>query len=133
MSFTSDLRHAFRIIQASPWFSIIAIVMLALGIGACTAIFTVVNAVLLRPLPFVDSARLVRLYELSNRGTQMNVHEATFVDWKSNSRSFENMAMYNNGISPLLVGDQAVRARVSVVGDGFFDVFKVQPVMGRIS
>src|SRR4051812_49195860 len=100
MSFTSDLRQAYRIVRANPGFSIIAILMLALGIGACTAIFTVVNAVLLRPLPFVDAARLVRLYELSNKGAQMNVPEANLVDWKNNSRSFESMAMYNSNISP---------------------------------
>src|SRR5689334_22362987 len=104
--------------------------MLALGIGACTSIFTVVNAVLLRPLPFVDSARLVRLYELSDKSSQMNVPEANFTDWKAGSHSFEGMAMYNNNITPVLVGNQAIRARVSVVSEAFFGVFKIQPVAG---
>ncbi len=110
-----------------------AVAMLALGIGSCTAIFTVVNAVLLRPLSFVEPDRLVRLYEVSNRGTRMNVPEANFVDWKNGSHSFEGMAMYSNNINPLMAGNQPIRARVAVVSDGFFDVFKTQPFMGRIT
>src|SRR5438132_13349238 len=62
MSFTRDLRQAFRIIRSKLGFSIMAVLMLALGIGACTSIFTVVNAVLLRPLPYPESNRLVQLF-----------------------------------------------------------------------
>src|SRR5437867_1620405 len=91
----SDLRQSFGIVRSRPGFSLMAVLMLTLGIGASTAIFTVVNAVLLRPLPFVEPSRLVRLYELSDKGGQMNLPEANFVDWKAGAHSIESMAMYN--------------------------------------
>ena len=129
-AFSSDLRQSFRIIRSKPAFSIMAVLMLALGIGACTAIFTVVNGVLLRPLPFVEADRLVQLFELSSTGSKMNVPEGNFVDWQTGSRSFENMSMFNSGIGPVLVGREAVRARVATVSNNFFDVFKTGPRMG---
>src|SRR6185503_3029705 len=98
--------------------------MLALGIGACTAIFTVVNAVMLKPLPYPEPQMLAQLWELSDRGSRMNVPEGNFVDWKAGAHSFETMAMFNSGISPVMVGNRAVRARVAVVSEQFFDVFK---------
>ena len=130
---TSDLRQSVRIIRSKPGFSLMAVLMLALGIGACTAIFTVVNAVLLQPLPYTDAAGLVQLFEVSSRGGQINVPEGNFVDWKAGTRTVENMAMFAGGISPLTVGKETVRARLAVVSDGFFDIFKVQPAMGVLS
>src|SRR5439155_14281776 len=129
----NDFKQAQRIIRSNLAFSLMAVVMLALGIGACTAIFTVVNAVLLRPLPFTEPNRLVRLFELSDKGARMNLPEANFVDWKNRSRSFEQIAMYNSVVTPLMVGDQPIRARVSIVSDGFYDVFKVRPFIGRLT
>src|SRR5262245_4438864 len=99
-AFSSDIRHTVRIIKSNPVFFTVAVVMLALGIGACTAIFTVVNAVLLKPLPFAEPQMLAQLWELSNRGSRMNVPEGNFVDWKAGAHSFESMAMFNSGISP---------------------------------
>src|SRR5207253_3071012 len=72
-------------------------------------------------------------FEISDKGGRMNVPEANFTDWKSASRSFENMAMYNSSVTPVVVGDQAIRARVSVVSDGFFDVFKIRPFAGHVA
>src|SRR5262245_59697681 len=130
-AFSSDIRHTVRIIKSKPVFFSVAVVMLALGIGACTAIFTVVNAVLLKPLPYAEPQMLVQLWELSNRGGRMNVPEGNFVDWKAGVHSLESMSMLNNFINPVMAGNRAVRARVSVVREQFFDVFKAQPVMGR--
>jgi len=130
-AFSSDIRHTVRIIKSKPVFFTLAVVMLALGIGACTAIFTVVNAVLLKPLPYPEPQMLAQLWELSDRGGRMNVPEGNFVDWKAGAHSFESIATFNNGIYPVMVGNRAVRARIAVVGDQFFDVFKAQTVIGR--
>src|SRR5262249_25683187 len=119
----SDIRQAFRILRWNPGFSIISIAMLALGIGSCTAIFTVVNSVLLRPLPFVDPAKLVRVFEVSDKGSQMNVPEANFVDWKSGNRSFESLGRYEVGTSSINAKGEAVRAQVATINPEFFDVF----------
>jgi len=130
----NDVRQAFRIIRSNPGLSIISILMLALGIGACTAIFTVVNAVLLRPLPYVEPNGLARLFEVSEKGGRMNVPEANFVDWKSGSRSFESMAIYGrSNVYPIIAGNEVIRARVTVVGDGFFNIFKIEPLIGVFS
>src|SRR5262249_17636063 len=131
-AFSSDIRHTVRIIKSKPVFFTLAVVMLALGIGACTAIFTVVNAVMLKPLPYPEPQMLAQLWELSDRGGRMNVPEGNFVDWKASVHSFESIATLNNGIYPVMVGNRAVRARIAVVGDQFFDVFKAQTVMGRV-
>ncbi len=128
---SSDIRHTVRIIKSKPVFFMLAVVMLALGIGACTAIFTVVNAVLLKPLPYAEPQMLVQLWELSNRGTRMNVPEANFVDWKAGAHSLESMSIFNSGISPVMAGNRAVRARVAVVTEQFFDVFKAHAAVGR--
>src|SRR5262249_25127031 len=79
-----------------------------------------------------EPQRLVQLWELSPQGGRMNVPEGNFVDWKAGVHGLESMAMFNNGIYPVMVGNRAVRSRVAVVSDQFFDVFKTHPVMGRV-
>src|SRR5262245_40984005 len=93
-SFGNDLRLSVRTLIANAGFSIMTILMLALGIWAFTAIFTVVNAVLLRPLPYPDQNSLVQLWELSDKSRPMRLPEANFLDWKSQSQSFQGMAMF---------------------------------------
>jgi len=91
--FGQDLRYGARLLRRSPAFSIVAMLTLALGIGANTAIFTVVNAVLLRPLPFPDPDRLVRIWESSPQGYDRNVvNPHNFLDWRDRTRSFQQMA-----------------------------------------
>src|SRR5262245_29986247 len=118
-AFSSDIRHTVRIIKSKPVFFTLAVVMLALGIGACTAIFTVVNAVLLKPLPYPEPQMLVQLWELSAQGSRMNVPEGNFVDWKAGVHSLENISLFNNGINPVMAGNRAVRARVAAVSEQF--------------
>ena len=101
----NDLRHSIRTLIGSPGFSAMTILMLALGIGACTAIFTVVNAVLLRPLPYPDSKSLVQLWEVSDKGRNIRLPETNFLDWKAQSRSFEGMAFFGGAVQPITGGE----------------------------
>jgi predicted permease len=126
-----DLRHAIRMLLKSPGFTLTSVFMLALGIGGCTAIFTVVNSVLLRPLPYPHAERLVQLWEVATTGGRMNVPEANFADWERMAQSFEGMAMYNSALWPVIGGLEPVRVRVATVSSDFFNVLGIQPVMGR--
>jgi predicted permease len=126
----NDLRHSVRNLIAKPAFSLMTILMLALGIGACTAIFTVLNAVLLRPLPYADPKSLMQLWELSDKGRVMRLPEANFVDWKAQSRSFEDMAMFGGSVQLVAGGTEPGRARVAEVSSGFFDILLVPALFG---
>src|SRR5437868_157373 len=127
---SNDLRHSIRTLIGNPGFSLMTILMLALGIGASTAIFTVVNAVLLRPLPYPDPKPLVQLWELSDKARVMRLPEANFLDWKAQSRSFEAMAMFGGAVQLIAGGTESVRARVAEVSQGFFDILKVPAMIG---
>src|SRR6266545_4706949 len=90
-----DLQYGIRMLLNNPGFTVIAVLALALGIGANTAIFTVVNAALLRPLPFEDPDRLVIVWERSPRGSATNVaNPGNFFDWQAQNQSFERMAAF---------------------------------------
>src|SRR6266446_3716164 len=117
----NDLQHSIRTLIRNPGCSLMTILMLAVGIGACTAIFTVVNAVLLRPLPYPDPNSLVQLWELSDKAHVMALPEANFVDWKAQSHSFQGMAMFGGGVEPIVGGAEPIRAGVAEVSQGFFD------------
>src|SRR3954469_14240290 len=96
----ADLRYGFRVLFRAPGFAISVIAVLALGIGANTAIFSIVNAVLLRPLPFEQSDRLVRLFHVPPQATfpgmaTFSLSPANFLDWQRDSRSFSGLAAYN--------------------------------------
>src|SRR4051794_17837758 len=88
-----DVRYAARLLVRAPAFTAIALVTLALGIGANTAIFTVLNAVLLRPLPYAEPDRLMQIGERGHTGEPGNVGFATFIDWRSRSRTFDEMTL----------------------------------------
>src|SRR5919112_5708471 len=95
----ADVRYAWRVLFRAPAFSIAVIAVLALGIGANTGIFSIVNAVLLRPLPFGEPDRLVRLFHVPPQDTfpgmpTFSVSAANFYDWKRSARLFEGMAIY---------------------------------------
>jgi putative ABC transport system permease protein len=126
-----NVRQSFRIILKNPGFAAIAILTLGLGIGACTAIFSIVDAVLLRSLPYPEPDRLVQLREVSEKGTLMAVAEPNFLDIHARSRDLEAVALYAGGLATVTGGREPVRARTYEVSADFFRVLGVQPLRGR--
>jgi putative ABC transport system permease protein len=129
----ADLRFALRTFAKSPVFTAVAVLSLALGIGANTAIFTVVNAVLLRPLPFPEPDRLVQLWESQPaKGYSRNVvNPINFLDWRERTRSFEGMAAVLGLITNLTgLGDPLALTGMQVSPE-FFSILQVSPALGR--
>jgi len=131
----TDLRYAFRVLSRTPSFAAAVVGVLAIGIGANTAIFSIVNAVLLRPLPFEEPDRLVRIYTHSGDRDPFEVSPGKFYSWQRDAKSFEGMAMYQCcGVKELaLTGTGSARAvRGIAVGAGFFEVVRARPALGRL-
>jgi putative ABC transport system permease protein len=128
-----DLRYGARMLMKNPGFTLIAISALALGIGANTAIFSVVNAVLLRPLPYEESERLVVLYETNPQQgrDEMSVSYPNFADWRAQSQSFEQLAACLYGGMILTGKDEPARLQVVAVSADFFAMLRVKPLRGR--
>ncbi len=126
-----DLRYAARTLVKSPGFSLVAVLMLALGIGANTAIFSIVNAVLLRPLPYPGQDRIVVLHETS-RGGWGSVSAPDYLDWKAQSNSFDSMAVYRVGGLNLTGKFAPQRVESAEVSEGFFETFGMKAVAGRL-
>src|SRR5437016_8481251 len=133
---TQDLRYGLRILRKSPGFTGVAVLILALGIGANTAVFSVVNAVLLKPLAYRDPDRIVALYNFSPTETATALPEPVSIpdvqDWHDQSSSFEAMAYYSSRESAVVSGPTAEYARVTRVSPEFFRIFVVEPVLGRL-
>ena len=128
-----DLRYGFRMLVKKPGFALVAIVTLALGIGANSAIFTVVNAALLRPLPYREPERLVHLWETTPR-QQFGEREASYpdyLDWKGNNQVFEDVAGYTRRSFTLTGRDTPERLEGAAVTDNFLQVLGVEPILGR--
>jgi predicted permease len=135
-SIWSDVRFALRTFVRQPAFTLAVLVTLALGIGANTAIFTVVNAVLLRPLPYPDPERLVRVYPvaLEEGSPRASFSLPDFRDWRARSTSLDEMGLYSTLPSGLvLVGESgpAVELETAYVAGGFFQTLGVPPLLGR--
>lgn len=127
-----DARYAVRSLSRSPGFTVVSLAALALGIGATTAMFTVLYSVILRPLPFPEADRLVTLWEKPPRGARFNVVSlVNFKAWKERARSFEAMAAYNEGTTNLVGAGEPVQITGANVTADFFRVLRVQPVLGR--
>ena len=126
-----DLRYAFRVLRSRIGFSAAAVISLALGIGACTAIFSVVDGVLLRSLPYPDADRIVQLREVSEKGARMPVTEPNYLDARARSESLEAIAQYSGSLTTVTGGNEPVRTRAFGVSGDFFRVLGVQPVVGR--
>jgi predicted permease len=110
---------------------VLAVLTLGIGIGANTAIFSVVNGVLLRPLPYPQADRLVGLWEHTSRSPRVRVSWPNFRDWHDRTKSFDAMAAYGGGTTTVLGGAQPVFAEGYAVTKEFFDVFRVAPAIGR--
>ena len=131
--FLRDLRYGLRTLGQRPGFSLTAIASLALGIGANTAIFTVVNAVLLRPLPFPEPDRLVQLWEAKPSQSYFRnvVNAFNFLDWRERTRSFEGMAAVSDLTTNLTgIGDPLALPGMQV-SPNYFSILRVSPLLGR--
>ena len=128
----NDLRYAFRQLIKSPGFTAVTILTLALGIGACTAIFSVVNAVLLRPLDYPDPARLVVIRETQlPEFPEFSVSPPNYLDWEKQTKSFEKLAAYS-GSRINLTGDGEPQALIGVKATAhYFEVYGIKPAFGR--
>ncbi|MGI8481456.1 MAG: ABC transporter permease, partial [Chthoniobacterales bacterium] len=131
-SFLSEIRLAARSLLKRPGFAFVAILTLALGIGASTAIFSVLDAVLLRPLPYPNQERIVELRELNEKGRGMAFAEPNFDDLRARSRSFDALAKYSEGTEAVAGGSEPVRTNASAVSEDFFRVLGVTPFAGRL-
>jgi len=128
-----DLRYAARLLVRNPGFTLIATLVLALGIGANTAIFSVVDAVLLRPLPYADEHRIVSLATFwKQTGLRGQVSAPDYHDWHDRSTSFDRMAAYVGGPTSVSIDGAADYAAVARVTPEFFGVFGARTELGRL-
>lgn len=129
-----DLRYALRVLFKNRSFTIVALIVLSLGIGANSAIFSFVNAIILRSLPYADADRLVRIYSVSP-GKEIRTFTSSypdFVDWKNNSQAFEDMGAWARGNVTLTGTDNPERFDTALITPGFFSVLGVKPERGRL-
>jgi putative ABC transport system permease protein len=126
-----DVRYALRMLRKSPGFTAVAVMTLALGIGANTAIFSVVNAVLLRPLGYPESNRLVFLSEWSDRVPYMSISMANLRDWEAMNTVFESITAYRTENAVLTGSNEAERVRERQITANFFPTTRIRPVIGR--
>jgi predicted permease len=130
-AFLQDIRYALRMLAQSPGFSAIAILTLALGIGANTALFSVVNGVLLNPLPYPQPDRLVALYSRTSTFAQSSISYPNFLDWQRNNRSLASIAAYRSDDFNLTGAGEPERVRTEMISADFFSILGVTPLMGR--
>jgi putative ABC transport system permease protein len=127
-----DLRFGLRMLVKQPGFTLIAVLTLALGIGANAAIFSIVNALLLRPLPFYESERLVLLSEKSQEGERLDVAYPNFADWRERAQSFVGMAAEYTGSFILSGVEKPARLEGRLGNWNFFQLLGVNPELGRL-
>ncbi len=136
--FLADLRYAARLLRKTPAFSLIVIAVLALGIGANTAVFSVVDAVLLRGLPFPRADRLVMIWEKNPSlgaliGDRVPVALSNFTEWQKRATRFESIAGYEEANFNLTSGSEPERVQGARASANFFHLFGVTPRLGRIA
>ena len=128
---TQDLRYAQRQLRKAPGFTSVVAITLALGIGATTAIFSVVYGVLLRPLPYSDPNRIMAIFEITSKGTPNRLADPNFDDFRDQNRSFRKMAKYSAYPAAVSGASQPSRSVVAHISPDFLTVFRVQPAIGR--
>jgi predicted permease len=128
-----DLRYAVRSLRKSPGFTLVAILTLAIGFGANTAVFTVVNGVLLRPLPFPETGRIFLISYQSKQGfqNQPGLYDKDYLAYEGHTQAFERIATFNEDSATLTATGDAERVPTEMVTSGFFSVLQVNPAMGR--
>ncbi len=130
--FWQEIRQAARGALQQPVTTAAAVVTIALGIGACTAIFSVVEGVLLKPLPYPDPERVVQVWQVGkDNPSHMQTSQTNFDEWRERNHSFQALAMYSAGSVSILGGSEPVRLLGALVSRDFFSVLGVQPTIGR--
>ena len=131
--FRDDLRHAARRLRRAPGFTALAVATFGLGIGANVAVFTVLDGVVLRPLPYADPDRIVRIYERNARdGMELgNITIADFRDWRDQASLFASFAAFRFRSATIVTPDAAILLPAAQVTASFFDVLGVHPALGR--
>src|SRR5258707_845982 len=130
-SVLSDCRYGFRQLRKNPGATAVMVFTLALAIGATTAIFSVVYGVLLRPLPYTDSNRIMAVFEVNSKRTWSRVADQNCDDFRDQSRSFQAIAKYNDYVVSVSGASQPTRTSVAHVSPDFLKVFGIQPILGR--
>jgi predicted permease len=126
-----DLRYGLRMLAKNPGFTAVALMALAIGIGANTAIFSVVNGVLLRPLPYAEPGRLMLVYERSREFSQMSVSYPNFLDWRRENHSFTDMAAYRGDDFNFTGSGQPEHLGGEFVSASLLPILGVNPLLGR--
>src|SRR5687768_13917074 len=127
-----DLRFALRTLLKRPGFAVVVILVLSLGIGSTTAIFSIVDALLLRSLPYPHAERLVQLREVNAKGNQVNFAVANLEDLAAQNQSFEHLAIVAGSFSLVVTGgSEPTSARVSYASKDLFSAMGVPPLLGR--
>jgi predicted permease len=126
-----DLLYGLRMLLKQPAISITAVLTLALGIGANTAIFSVINGLMLRPLPYPKPEQVMKVWQLDNKGQKMQFSDPNFEDVAAGTASFQSIAQYSVRTFSLSGGSEPVRAQGAVVTHGFFSTLGVAPIIGR--
>jgi putative ABC transport system permease protein len=130
-SVLSDCRYGFRQLRKNPGATAVMVFTLALAIGATTAIFSVVYGVLLRPLPYPDSSRIMAVFEVTSTGRPSRLADPNFDDFREQNRSFATIAKYSDGVVSVSGASQPTRTAVAAVTPDFLNVFGIQPILGR--
>src|SRR5215210_2040962 len=129
-TYMKDLRYGLRMMLRNPGFTVVAVFVLALGIGANSVIFSVVNAVLLRPLPYADPDRLVIMWEKS--ATQdTSVSYPNFIDWRDQNQVFKHVAAFRRDSFNLIGAGEPERLSGRMISSSFFSTLGVKPMRGR--
>jgi putative ABC transport system permease protein len=131
--FVADIRHGVRLLAKNPGFTITAVATLMLGIGANTAIFSVVNAALLRPLPFADPNRVVLVFEtrVQNNANAIPAAPGNFEDWRAQAQAFQALAAIADTEINMTSQGEPERVKSQYVSANFFDLLGVRPILGR--
>jgi predicted permease len=130
-TFLQDISYGFRMLRKSPTFTAVAIITLALGIGANTALFSVVNGVLLNPLPYPEPARLISVYFKTTQFQQSSVPYLNFLDWQKDNHTFESMAAFRSDDFNLTEAGGSERLHGHMISAGLFNLLGVNAMAGR--
>src|SRR3982074_958770 len=126
-----DIRCAVAMMRRNKSFTTAGLLTLGLGIGATTAIFSVVYGVLLRPLPYPEANRIMAVFEVTSKGRPSRLADPNFDDFRDQSRSFQAIAKYHDRFSSVSGASSPTRTTVEDVSPHFLEVFGIQPILGR--